>query len=253
MAESEPKSEPKDVSKPKEPPKPVHIGGESLVDRILPYIKHIIIGALVLAAVVIVVLGFLWWKERGEMKATEKIAEVQRLAQRPVMFPGTPKDDKNPGFADPADRAKAILAELSKQDAEPPGHAYKAGLLLEAGDVDKAIEEYRKGQTAEGLEGVLCREGLGIALEAKAAAEKDAAAKSKLLEEALAVFQRMQPAEKGPRRVYALYHQGRVQAVLGKTADAKTSFEKANELLQSEPRHELRALVQKRLAALGAV
>lgn len=246
-------AESKDVSKPKEPPKPVHIGGESLVDRILPYIKHIIIGALVLAAVVVVVLGFLWWKERGETKETEKLAEVQRLGQRPIMFPGTPKDDKNPGFADPADRAKAMLADLDKRDAEPPGHAYKAGLLLTAGDVDKAIEAYRAGEAAAGLEGVLCREGLGIALEAKAAAEKDAAAKNKLLEEALAVFQRMQPAEKGPRRVYALYHQGRLQAVLGKTAEAKTSFEKASELLQGDTSHELRELVQKRLSALGAV
>ena len=28
------------VAKPAEPPKPVHIGGESLVDRILPHMAH---------------------------------------------------------------------------------------------------------------------------------------------------------------------------------------------------------------------
>jgi tetratricopeptide (TPR) repeat protein len=246
-------AETKDVSKPKEPPKPVHIGGETLVDRILPYLRHIIIGALALAAVVIVVLGVRWWKHRGQRQETEKIAEVMRLAQRPVAFEGMPKDDNNPAFANASDRAKAMLQKLDEQDAEPPGHAYRASLLLAAGDLDKAIEEYRRGQTAAGLEGVLSREGLGVALEAKAAAEKDAAARGKLLEEALAVFQRMQPVEKGPRRVYALYHQGRVQAALGKTAEAKASFEKANELLQDEQRHELRELVQKRLAALGAV
>jgi tetratricopeptide (TPR) repeat protein len=246
-------AEPKDISKPKEPPKPVHIGGESLVDRILPYLKHIIIGVIVGAVVLTVIFAIWAWKERGKAQETAKLAEVMRLAQRPVAFPGTPKDDKNPPFADPADRAKALLAELSKQDASPPGHAYRAGILLAAGDVDKAIEEYRRGQDDQGLEGVLSREGLGIALETKATAEKDAGARDKLLQEALASFQRMQPDEKGPRRVYALYHQGRVQAALGKTAEAKTSFEKANELLQSEPRHELRELLQKRLAALGAV
>jgi predicted negative regulator of RcsB-dependent stress response len=248
-------AESKDVSKPKEPPKPVHIGGESLVDRILPYLRHIIIGALALAFVVVAVLGVRWWKHRGQHKETAKIAEVMRIAQRPVAFPGMPKDDNNPAFADPADRAKALLQALNEQDASPPGHAFRASLLLAAGDVDKAIEEYRRGQAAAGLEGVLSREGLGIALEAKATAEKDAAAKNKLLEEALAVFQRMQPAENGPRRVYALYHQGRIldERLLNRKAEAKTAFEKADEILQKEPRHELRELVQKRLAALGAV
>jgi predicted negative regulator of RcsB-dependent stress response len=240
-----------DVSKPKEPPKPVHIGGESLVDRILPHLKKIIVMVIILSVVLTVIFGIRAWKHHGHEEETAKLAEVMRLAQRPVLLPGTPKDDKNPGFADPVDRAKALLAEMSQQGVSPPGHAYQGGVLLEAGDVDKAIEEYKRGQDAQGIEGVLAREGLGVALEAKAAAEKDAAARGKLLEEALAVFQRMQPDEKGLRRVYALYHMGRVQAALGKTADAKTSFEKANEMLEAERRHELRDLLQKRLAALG--
>jgi tetratricopeptide (TPR) repeat protein len=246
-------AETKDVSKPKEPPKPVHIGGESLVDRILPHLKQIIIGAVVLAVVVVIVFGVRAWKHRGQEKETQKLAALMHVAKRPVAFEGMPKDDKNPAFANAADRAKAVLAEMSNNDASPPGHAYRAGILLEAGELDKAIEEYRSGQDAAGIEGVLSREGLGVALEAKAAAEKDAAARGKLLEEALAAFQRMQPDEKGPRRAYALYHQGRVQAALGKNAEAKASFEKANDLVAADQYHELRELVKKRLAALGAV
>jgi predicted negative regulator of RcsB-dependent stress response len=245
-------AESKDVSKPKEPPKPVHIGGDSIVDRILPHMKQIIIGLLILAVVVVIVLGVRWWKQRGEEQGTEKLADVLRLAQRPVALAEAKPDPKHPAFADPADRAKALLDEISKQGANPPGHSYRGALLLAAGDADKAIEEYKAGQGAEGLEGVLAREGLGMALEAKAAAEKDAAARDKLFQEALAVYQRMQPDEKGPRHVYALYHQGRLQAALGKAAEAKASFEKANELLQGAPRHELRELLSKRLAALGA-
>jgi tetratricopeptide (TPR) repeat protein len=241
----------KEVSKPKEPPKPVHIGGESLIDRIRPYIKQIAIGAVVLSVVVVVVFGIRAWKHRGQQQQTEKLGEVMRLAQRPLALPGAPKDDKNPAFADPTDRAKALLDEMSKRDVDPPGHAYHGGVLLAAGQIDQAIEEYKRGGGAEGIDGILSREGLGIALEAKAAAEQDAAARSKLLEEALAAFQRMQPDEKGARRVYALYHQGRVQAALGKTAEAKALFEKANEMLTAERRHELRELLQKRLAALG--
>lgn len=247
-----------DASKPKEPPKPVHIGGESLVDRILPHMKQITYVVIGAAAVIAVIFVARWWIRRGEEKKTAEIADTLRLAQRPLALPGAKPDDgakpdeKDKTFSDPTDRAKALLDQMSKEGVTPPGHAYRAGILLSAGDLDKALEEYKAGQDAQGLDGVLCREGIGVVLETKAAAEKDAAARNKLLEEALATYQRMQPDEKGLRRAYALYHQGRMQALLDKKADAKASFEKASELLKAEQRHELRDLVQKRLAALGA-
>jgi predicted negative regulator of RcsB-dependent stress response len=242
----------KPVSKPKEPPKPVHIGGESLVDRILPHIKKIIVTVIVLSVVITVILAIRWWKHHGQEQETEKLAQVLGVAQRHIAVPGAPADPKSSAFATAQERAKAVLDEMNKQGSSPPGHAYRGGVLLAAGDVDASIEEYRRGQDAQGIEGVLTREGLGIALEAKAAAEKDAAARGKLLEEALAVFQRMQPDEKGPRRAYALYHQGRVQVSLGKPAEAKALFEKATELVGPDPGHELHQLIEKRLAALEA-
>lgn len=243
-----------DVTKPKEPPKPVQIGGESLVDRILPHMKKIIAVALGASVAIFVIFGVRWCGQRGEAKETEKLAAVLRLGQQPVALPGAKPDPQNPAFSDATDRAKALLAELDKQGANPPGRAYRASLSLSAGNVDKALEEYRAGASDPGLDGVLCREGIGIALEAKAAAEKDAAARNKLLEEALAAYQRMQPDEKGPRRAYALYHQGRIldERNLNRKAEAKAAFEKANELLTAEPRHELKNLLQQRLASLGA-
>ena len=98
--------------------------------------------------------------------------------------------------------------------------------------------------------GVLSREGLGIALETKALAEKDNAARQKGLEEALAAFTAEQPDEAGMRRAYALYHQGRIQQTLGKRAEAKALFEKAKAAVKND--HDLAELVEKRLAALGA-
>src|SRR2546430_2409671 len=82
------------------------------------------------------------------------------------------------------------------------GATYRASLLLQAGKLDDAISEYRKAQGLAGLDGVLAREGLGIALETKATQEKDASARQKGLEDALATFKAMQPDEKGPRAAY---------------------------------------------------
>jgi tetratricopeptide (TPR) repeat protein len=235
-----------DVSKPKEPPKPVHIGGESLADRIIPHLKKIIVSIIVIAVILSIVFGIRAWKQSKQADETAKIAKVLQLAQRKVAPPGTPDDQKKDMFADPKARASAVLDEIAKQGTDL-GSAFRGGLLLDAGKVDEAITEYRKGATAEGIDGVLAREGLGIALETKALAEKDAGARQKLLEEALAEFTKMQPEKTGPRRAYALYHQGRIQQVLGKTTEAKALFEQAK-----EESTEIGPLIEKRLASLGA-
>ncbi|MBA3499946.1 MAG: hypothetical protein H0T65_06225 [Deltaproteobacteria bacterium] len=240
-----------DVSKPKEPPKPVHIGGESLADRILPHLKKIIISVIVLAVILSIFFGIRAWKQSKQSDETEKVAKVMQLAQRkiaPPPMPGAPDPADPDSFADTKARAAAILDEAAKQGTtlDP---AVKGGLMLDKGDVDGAIREYKAGTTKDGIQGVLSREGYGIALETKAMAEKDAAARQKGLEEALAAFNAMQPKE-GYRRAYALYHQGRIQQILGKPTEAKTLFEQAKTAGASSS--ELAQLIEKRLASLGA-
>ena len=115
--------------------------------------------------------------------------------------------------------------------------------------IDKS--EKRKGQKLTGLDGVLAREGLGMALEMKAEADKDATARQKGLEEALAAFQAMQPDDKGAGRAYALYHQGRILMLLGKRDDAKAAFQKAKDIGKDKDA-DLAELVEERLAMLGA-
>lgn len=241
-----------DVSKPAEPPKPVHIGGESIADRILPHLKKIIVGLIVLAVILSIFFGFRAWKQSKQAAETEKVAKVLSLGQRRVLTPGTMIDpqDKAPTFKDSKERATALLDEMAKQGTDALGAAYRGGLLLDAGKIDDAIAEYKKGTKGDSIEAVAAREGLGIALEAKAMAAQDAAARQQLLEEALAAFVAMQPVEDGPRRGYALYHQGRVQQVLGKTAEAKALFEKAKTAAADNA--ELAQLIEKRLASLGA-
>jgi tetratricopeptide (TPR) repeat protein len=242
-----------DVSKPRQPPKAVQIGGDSIADRILPHIKKIVISIIVIAVILSGVFGYRAIKQSRQADKTEKLAAVLSLGQRKVKAPGAPQtqpeDKNNPPFADNAARAKALLDEAVKQGADLP-HSYKGGLYLDAGQLDQAIAEYKAGSSADGFEGVLAREGYGIALETKALAEKDPKQRQALLEQALAAFAAMQPKADGPRRAYALYHQGRIQQTLGKTAEAKALYEQAKTAGASS--NELAQLVEKRLAALGA-
>lgn len=238
-------------AKPGFDPKPMHVGEESIIERLVPHVKTIavVLGGIVL--VLVVVFTARYFKERGREKQTAKLAKVLDVADRQVRPPGVEPDPKapEPTFANAKERAEAVLDAMAKNGADG-GSAFKASILLQAGKVDEAIAEYKKVEGKTGLDGVLAREGLGIAQEAKAHAEKDASARQKALEEALATFQAMQPDDKGPRHAYALYHQGRILALLGKTAEAKTTLEKAKE--EGKDSAELPTLIDERLASLGS-
>jgi tetratricopeptide (TPR) repeat protein len=240
----------KDASKPVEPPKPVHIGGESLLDRLLPHMKQIIIALVVIAAVLVVIFTIRWFKERGQVAATRKLDQILEVAREPIRGKDEKPDPQKPSFGNPKERGGAVLSEIAKQGTDVTGHAFRGGQLMDAGKIDDAIAEYRQGVGDKTIEGVLCREGLGLALEAKAMTEKETAARQKGLEESLAAFTAMQPDEAGMRHAYALYHQGRIQQLLGKRAEAKALFEKAKAAVKND--HDLADLVEKRLAALGA-
>lgn len=241
----------KDASKPAEPPKPVHVGGESFVDRILPHMKQIIVGIILIAVVLSAYFTVRWFGNRKEIAATEKLDKVLDIAQQPIRGKDDKPDPLKPSHASVKERGTAVLDAIAKEGTDLAGHAFRAGQLLDAGKPDEAITEYKLGIADKTLEGLLCREGLGLALEAKAAGEKDATARQKGYEEALAAFVAMQPDEAGPRRAYALYHQGRLQQLLGKRDEAKALFEKAKTVNQQAD-HEIDDLVEKRLAALGA-
>lgn len=248
----------KDAPKPAvtaaEPPKPVHIGGESFVDRVRPHIKQILVGAVLVAIVGTVFWMFSYIKLRKQEAATAKLDTVLEIAQQPIRGKDEKPDPKKPSFADAKERATAVLDAMTKSGTDAAGPAYLGGLMLDAGKIDDAIAEYKKGTGDKTIQGVLCREGLGLALEAKAAAEKDAAARQKGYEDALAAFTAMQPDENGPRHAYALYHQGRLQLLLGKKAEAKALFQKADDANKAtkEADREISDLIEKRLASLGA-
>jgi hypothetical protein len=244
------KNDKADVAKPKEPPKPVQLGGESLLDRVIPHIKKILSATIILSVLITLFFGYKACRRRQETKSTEKITAVLDIANRPVKIPGFPAPPGTQAFETDKDRAEKVLDEMAKQDTETPSTAFRASMLLDVGKIDEAIALYRTCQTGTTIEHILCREGLGIALETKALAEKDSTASHKLLEESLDAFLRMQPAEDGPRRAYALYHQARISIQLGKKPEGRALLEKVK-AMTGAPR-ELLDLVDKRLGTLGA-
>ncbi len=236
-------------------PKPVRVGGESIVERLLPHKKKIIVlivlGFAVWGAIAIV----MWIRDKKETKETTKLAKVLDVADKPVHPPppaagsGSAAAPATDSFPDDKARALAVLSTLAAEHTDKAGPAYEASMLVSAGKVDEAIALYRAGQAKPGLEGVLAREGLGLALETKAGTEKDDAARKKDLEDSLAAFQAMQPDDKGPGHAYALYHQGRILQQLGRKDEAKAAFQKAKEA-GKDP--DLVERVDERLAMLGA-
>lgn len=233
-------------AKPGFDPKPVQVGGESLVERLVPHMKKIAIAVGVAAALITVIFTIRYIKDRGRQQDTAKLARALEIGDRPVRPPGLEPDPNKPSFASYKERAQAVLDALAKDGVSVDG-PYRASLLVQVGKLDEAIAEYRKHQKGKTIDAVIAREGLGIALEMKAQQEQDAAARQKGLEEALAVFQTMQPDENGPRYAYALYHQGRILAQLGKTTEARAQLEKAKELSGEGP---LAHLIEERLQGL---
>ncbi len=250
MAEDKKK---RNVSKPKDPPKTQTLGNESLVDRLLPHIKKIVVATVIIAVGTMAFFGYRACNRKSEVKKTVKVAAVLDVAMTPIdPTAGSGSGSgagSGSGFPSAKARAERVLDEMAKQDTEATGPAFKASMLIDAGKLDEAITVYQGCQQGAGIENVLCREGLGIALETKASSEKDATAQHKLLEQALDAFLRMQPAEDGPRHAYAIYHQARINLLLGKKAEAKALFEKVKAM---SPPRELSQLVERRLASLGA-
>jgi tetratricopeptide (TPR) repeat protein len=203
--------------------------------------------------IVSVVFGVRAFKQRGEKKATAKLAQVIAIADRRVRDAGEAVDPKKPAddsFADEKAKATAVLAAIAANDVKAPPQ-FEGPFLVTVGRYDDAITGYHTCQTlAEGLDGVICREGLGLALEAKAAATTDLAAQKAGYQAALEAFKVLQPDADGPRAAIAKYHEGRMQELLGNATEAKAAFEKAKTM--DKDGGELGALIEARLATLGA-
>jgi tetratricopeptide (TPR) repeat protein len=154
-------------------------------------------------------------------------------------------------------RADAVLVPLTTLREEHGSSStarsarlFHAAALYDAGRFQDAIAMYQEILADESMPTLAstAREGLGYAQEALAVANEDQAARQAGLEAALATFRQIQPNEEGPRREYALYHEARILATLGKREEAAAALKKAIELAPESP---LRNDIRQRLAQLA--
>ena len=230
----------------------VHVGGESIVDRLLPHAKKI--GLALLGAALLVTAVFTWryFAHRKQERSTARMVKALDLAERKVFDPDptTPQPPiEEEIFKSQAERADAVRAAMAKVGpARDAASMVEAQLLLRTGKLDEALAIYRAKAKGSGIDALIAREGIGIALEQQASAAKDQGERQKLLEESLAAFRSIQPDDKGLRRDYALYHEGRILEALGKPDEAKAALQKALEVV---PDTTLEPAIKVHLSSLG--
>lgn len=244
---------------PRKPRQPVAVAGpDSFVDRLQPHIKKIAAAAV---AIAVVIGGWVLWRylgNRAAAKSTDKLAKALRIPEAEIVPAGktpTPPDPNAPPTAEPAQtfptaqaRAEAAaeaFADTGKVAKKTP--LYQAALDVDAGKLDDAEQIYKDHAGDDGLDGVLAREGEGYVLEARATASKDAKEQQSLYAQALDAYKQMQPDAKGPRADYALYHQARMLAQLGKRAEAKAALDQA---LKAVPDSDIKTDIEARQALL---
>jgi tetratricopeptide (TPR) repeat protein len=236
-----------------------------VAETLKPHVRSLIGLGIALAVVLIGYSVWNWQKSRKLTEATEHYHRALLIHEVPLASDLDPagvaatSDDirKLPArYPDARARAEATLValdELARHDAggvAREARLLRANVLAELGRFDDAAALY-KAYAADATVPALkldAQEGLGYALERKAAAEKDAAARQQGLEAALAAFAGIK-AEDTDGKALALFHQGRILAVLGRTDEARKKLEEAK---GAKPGPALLDDVEIRLQALDA-
>jgi hypothetical protein len=219
---------------------------EKAQGSIAPY-RNKILALLATVIVVLLAVGIYgWWSKQRETAATLGFQRAVETAQARVTgsdpvpaldLPGTPADETT--FKTSLEKHQATLAALDQlQDGSSVAkHAglLRAGVLYDLGRFDEAAAAYREVAGLGGALAMIGREGVGLSLEAKALAEKDANARTAGLDAALAEYKQLQPEDKGFYRDMALYHQGRILALKGDKPGAIALFKELTQKFASSP------------------
>jgi hypothetical protein len=235
--------------------------------KLKPFAKQLLIGGIVVLVAVVAGVGWNMYAQTRAARASELYAQALVIYGQPVMSAEEAELIKSLNLggqidfvthATPQERAQKALVPLEElrskygsTDAAAAARLLHAGVLLDAERYDDAADMYRAfaGSDAPAPLRALAREGIGYAIEAKALATEDAAARQAGLEAALAAFGDLQREPTGPMRDHALFHQARVLQSLGRTDEAIAKY---NEVLDTQPTTSLRRDISSRLAVIEA-
>jgi tetratricopeptide (TPR) repeat protein len=220
--------------------------------------QALIVGATMLATVVVGSIIFSVVSDQRAARATQTLVRIEKISTadlRPEGAPttspdGTPVvDDGVPRYKTEKERSEAALKELDGFLASGAGplaneaRLERGPLLLSLGRAPEAIDTYQ-AILADSLDArlkFLAREGLGYAQEAKGDLDAAVATFAKLDEDA-AVFK---GADFYSDR--ALFHKARIAELRGNAEDAKKIYK---EVLDKNPTTSLRDEITNRLAVL---
>ena len=241
---------------------------QNVMDRVArvikPYSRPIGIGA---AGLLVVIIAGIIWSGVQEKKAGEATAELGKVldtASARVEDSGpdiealtTGREPEPARFKTFKDRSEAEIAAVQAFESTHGSSTVakraklvQAGALYDLGKYDEAVAAYKIFlESGPGPEvALVAREGIGYALEAKALAQADAAARNAGLDEALKAYTDIAANDKDPGHATALYHQARIRALKG---DKPGAIELYNKVLKDNPGLILTEQITGRLALLG--
>ncbi len=222
---------------------------EKLFKKAEPYARAIGITTLTAGVLIAVVWGVMSWMEKKSQAATEAFGHAVRVYEAELQTGDEPvkSDDENPvpHFKTEKERAEATLGELDAFDKKygnsstaDEAQLFRAGVYYDMGRLDDAAtayEKFIKGAHPSPLM-LAAKEGLGLVREQQGK-----------LDEALALYQQLEPKTGGFYRDRALWDEARIWQ---KKGDKKKAADRLKELVAKTPSSPLKDGAQTQIAEL---
>lgn len=214
-----------------------------------PYARAIGITAVTAGVLIALVWGVMSWMEKKSQAATEAFGHAVRVYEAELQTseapPPTDEENAVPRYKTEKERADATLKELDEFDKKygrsstaDEATLFRAGVYFDIGRLDDAATSYEKFIKAAHPSPLLstAKEGLGLVRE-----------QQNKLDEALALYQELEPKTGDFYRDRALWDEARVWQ---KKGDKKKAAERLKELVAKTPSSPLKDEAQTQIAQL---